>query len=407
MSGLFLFLKKIQKMNYTLFDDKWRNHLLPLTYTRPVSELRLGILTIREKWEKYLNSEIASWKTEEYLSIKYPQIKSETGAFLNGHCCPTPLLAEQVKSLDINQGLRLGDFIIAFKSSVSNISLSEAEEKIDWTEPTKKPFCLQKPWEIFTENANELAADFRLLTAGRKSCPIPSTVNTISPENIFIEERAELNYATINAEKGPVYIGKNAEIMEGSLVRGPFALCDHSVINMGAKIYGATTIGPHSKVGGEINNAVIQGYSNKGHDGFLGNSVLGEWCNLGADTNTSNLKNDYTEVKLWDYPTSRFQKTGLQFCGLIMGDHSKCGINTMFNSGTVIGVACNIHGTGYPRNFVPSFSNGGPQGYAVHPLKMVLATAQKVMDRRKVEFSKADQNILESIFEQTKLSGKY
>lgn len=390
-------------MNYTLFDDKWRNHLLPLTYTRPVSELRLGILSIREKWEKYLNIEISSWKTEDYLSEKYPLKKFEDTIFLNGHCCPTPSLGQQVQLLKDAQGLRFGKLIIAFKPSINYFS----ETDIEWTEAAEEPFCLQKPWEIFTHNASELDADFRILTADRKSYPIPSTVNTISPENIFIEEGAILNYATINAEKGPVYIGKNTEVMEGSLIRGPLALCNHSVINMGAKIYGATTIGPHSKVGGEINNAVIQGYSNKGHDGFLGNSVLGEWCNLGADTNTSNLKNDYTEVKLWDYPTGRFQKTGQQFCGLIMGDHSKCGINTMFNSGTVIGVACNIHGTGYPRNFVPSFSNGGPQGYTVHPLKMVLTTAQKVMDRRNVELSKADQNILESIFEQTNPSGKY
>ena len=407
MSGLFLFLEKTKKMTYTLFDDKWRNHLLPLTYTRPVSELRIGILTIREKWEKYLDIQISSWKTEEYLSEKYSFNESKSGIFLNGHCCPNPKLAQQVKTLEEAQGIRFGEILIAFKLSTENISFSKAEGKIEWFEPVEKPFILQKPWEIFTQNGIEIEKDFRLLTSGRKSLPVSTTVNAIAPENIFIEEGAVLNYATINAEKGPVYIGKNSEIMEGSLIRGPLALCDHSVINMGAKIYGATTIGPQSKVGGEINNVVIQGYSNKGHDGFLGNSVLGEWCNLGADTNTSNLKNDYTEVKLWDYPTGRFQKTGLQFCGLIMGDHSKCGINTMFNSGTVIGVACNIHGTGYPRNFVPSFSNGGPQGFVLLPLKMVITTAQKVMNRRNTELSETDRKILEAIFEQTKQYRKY
>ncbi len=245
-----------------------------------------------------------------------------------------------------------------------------------------------------------------MLTGGRKSAPVPSSVNVIAPENIFIEKGARLNFVTINAEKGVVYIGKDTEIMEGSLIRGPLALCDHSTINMGAKIYGATTIGPHSKVGGEINNVIIQGYSNKGHDGFLGNSVLGEWCNLGAGTNNSNLKNDYTEVKLWDYPTGRFQKTGLQFCGLIMGDYSKCGINTMFNTGTVVGVACNIHGSGYPRNFIPSFSNGGPQGFVSNPLKTVFATAQKVMERRGVELQEADRQILASVFDLTQSSRK-
>lgn len=389
-------------MNYTLFDDKWRNNLLPLTFTRPVSELRLGILTIREKWEKRLNLEISSWKTEDYLSIKYPLTEGNNSIFINGHCCPTYELAQQVKLLNEAHGIRCGEILIAFKFSDKINSFAEVEEKIKWTEVVEAPFCLKNPWEIFTQNARELVSDFNLLTARRKSCEIPSSVNAICPENIFIEEGAILNYAIINAEKGPVYIGSHTEIMEGSLIRGPLALCDHSVINMGAKIYGATTIGPYSKVGGEINNVVIQGFSNKGHDGFLGNSVIGEWCNLGADTNTSNLKNDYTEVKLWNYTSGRFQKTGQQFCGLIMGDHSKCGINTMFNSGTVVGVACNIHGTGYPRNFVPSFSNGGPQGFALHPLKMVLTTAQKVMDRRKVELLKADQFILESIFEQTK-----
>ena len=257
-------------------------------------------------------------------------------------------------------------------------------------------------WDIFSKNGEAIQEDFNLITKDRKSQPIPEMVVAFHSENIFIEEGAKLPYCSLNATNGPIYIGKDSEIMEGSVIRGPFALCEHATVKLATKIYGATTIGPHSKVGGEVNNSVIFGYSNKGHDGFLGNSVLGEWCNLGADTNNSNLKNNYAEVRLWDYQTEGFAKTGLQFCGLMMGDHSKCGINTMFNTGTVVGVSANIFGSGFPRNFVPSFSWGGSKGFVTYLTKKAFEVSKVVMSRREIEFTEDDKAILEHIFEETK-----
>ena len=227
-------------------------------------------------------------------------------------------------------------------------------------------------------------------------------MNVISPENIFIEEGAKLEFVTLNASTGPIYIGKNAEIMEGSVIRGPFALCEEAQVKLASKVYGATTVGPYCRIGGEVNNSVLFGYSNKGHEGFLGNSVLGEWCNIGADSNNSNLKNNYEEVKLWSYETEGFEKTGLQFCGLMMGDHSKCGINTMFNTGTVVGVSTNIFGSGFPRNFVPSFSWGGASGFTTYITKKAFETARIAMARRHVDFDEQEAKILEHVFEETK-----
>jgi UDP-N-acetylglucosamine diphosphorylase/glucosamine-1-phosphate N-acetyltransferase len=243
--------------------------------------------------------------------------------------------------------------------------------------------------------------DFHLLTGGRKSAPISDTNQLLGLENIFAEEGAKIECAIINATQGPVYIGRNAEIMEGSVIRGPFALCDHAVVSMGSRIYGATTVGPYSKVGGEIVQSVILGYSSKAHDGFLGHSVVGQWCNLGAGTNVSNLKNSYDKVKVWSYPENKFIRTGLQFCGLIMGDHSKTGICTMINTGTVIGVGCNLYGSGFPRQFVPSFSEGGAHGYEIHPLKKVFSTAEKAMIRRNRVLTDEDQRILTVVFDRS------
>jgi UDP-N-acetylglucosamine diphosphorylase/glucosamine-1-phosphate N-acetyltransferase len=261
---------------------------------------------------------------------------------------------------------------------------------------------IENTWDIFSKNDAAIREDFELITEGRHSQSIPKSVNVISPENIFIEEGAKLEFVTLNASTGPIYIGKNAEIMEGSVIRGPFALCESGRVKLATKVYGATTVGPHSVIGGEVNNSVLFGYSNKGHDGFLGNSVLGEWCNIGADSNNSNLKNNYEEVRLWSYETEGFAKTGLQFCGLMMGDHSKCGINTMFNTGTVVGVSTNIFGSGFPRNFVPSFSWGGSAGFTTYLTSKAFQTAKIVMARRNVEFSEQDAKILEHVFEETK-----
>ncbi len=386
-------------MNYILFDGPSRNNLLPFTFTRPVADIRVGILTIREKWESYLDTTTTT-VTEDYLSEKFPMVEMEENIMINASYLPNLQLVEMIKGLKDNQAIFKGEDVIAFYAI-------EGQENIDFdtydgTDFNGDSIKIENTWDIFSKNGDAIQEDFSLLTKGKISQPIPASNNVIAAENIFIEEGAKLEFTTLNASSGPIYIGKNAEIMEGSVVRGPLALCENATIKLSAKIYGPTTVGPHSKVGGEVNNSVIFGYSNKGHDGFLGNSVLGEWCNLGADTNNSNLKNNYAEVRLWDYQTEGFAKTGLQFCGLMMGDHSKCGINTMFNTGTVVGVSANIFGSGFPRNFVPSFSWGGNSGFTTYLTKKAFEVAKVVMDRRGIVFSEKDQAILEHVFEETK-----
>lgn len=386
-------------MNYILFDGPARNNLLPFTYTRPVADIRIGILTIREKWEFVLGGTITSI-TEDYLSDKYPMVEMDVNIMINASYLPTESLVQQVKALKENQAIFNGDNLVAF------YTVNEQEDiDFDTYEAilhNDTALCIEHTWDIFSKNDAAIIEDYNLLTKDRESQKIPDSVNVIAPEHIFIEVGAKIEFATLNASKGPIYIGKDAEIMEGSIIRGPFALCNNATVKLGAKVYGPTTVGPHSKIGGEVNNSVIFGYTNKGHDGFLGNAVLGEWCNLGADTNNSNLKNNYAEVRLWDYQTEGFAKTGLQFCGLMMGDHSKCGINTMFNTGTVIGVSANIFGSGFPRNFVPSFSWGGSAGFKTYTTNKAFEVATKAMERRDIEFTKQDQAILEEVFEQTK-----
>lgn len=386
-------------MNYILFDGPFRNNLLPFTYTRPVADIRIGILTIREKWELLLGYTTTTI-TEDYLSDKYPMVEMDENIMINASFLPNVELAEMIKSLEENQAIFNDEDVIAFFTKDTQEAIDfDTYEAIEYNEDVVK---IENTWDIFSKNGIAIQDDFDLLTKDKKSQPIPASVNTINASQIFIEEGAKLEFVTLNATNGPIYIGKDAEVMEGSIIRGPFALCDHATVKMGAKIYGPTTVGPHSKVGGEINNSVIFGYSNKGHDGFLGNSVLGEWCNLGADTNNSNLKNNYAEVRLWNYETENFAKTGLQFCGLMMGDHSKCGINTMFNTGTVVGVSANIFGSGFPRNFVPSFSWGGSSGFTTYLTKKAFEVAEVVMSRRDVELTDADKAILEHVFEETK-----
>lgn len=386
-------------MNYILFDGTVRNALLPFTFTRPVADIRVGILTIREKWEKYLGYTTTTI-TEEYLMDKYPMVEMEENIMINASFLPNEVLVEMVEGLEENQAIFYGDEVIAFYTKDTQEEVDfDSYEVIEYTEDLLR---IEHPWDIFQKNDAAIREDFELLTEGRVSQPIPASVNVIAPENIFIEEGAKLEFVTLNASTGPIYIGKNSEIMENSVIRGPFALCEEAQVKLATKVYGATTVGPHSRIGGEVNNSVLFGYSNKGHDGFLGNSVLGEWCNIGADTNNSNLKNNYEEVKLWSYEKEGFVRTGLQFCGLMMGDHSKCGINTMFNTGTVVGVSANIFGSGFPRNFVPSFSWGGASGFTTYVTKKAFETAKIVMSRRHVEFSEQDAAILEHVFEETK-----
>lgn len=389
-------------MNYILFDDKSWNNLLPLTFTRPVCEIRTGILTIKEKWEKYLNAKM-SYITQEYLQEKYKLNIEAENILINGSVIPTVDLLSIVKNLNINEVLVKNNKIIAVKIEKQDVESFDYNEidKYNTREYTDELIEIIWSWDIFSTNGENIISDFELLTKGRKSAKISSTNNLLNAENIFIEEGAKLEFTTLNATAGPIYIGKNAEVMENSVIRGPFALGENSVVKLAAKIYGPTTVGPFSKVGGEINNSVIFGYSSKAHDGYLGNSVIGEWCNLGADTNNSNLKNNYAEVRLWNYETERFKKTGLQFCGLIMGDHSKCAINTMFNTGTVVGVNTNIFGDGFPRNFIPSFSWGGARGFTVYGIKKAFEVAELVMARREKELNKIEKDILEEIFERT------
>ena len=386
-------------MNYILFDGPARNALLPFTFTRPVADILIGIMTIRQKWERYLGSTITTL-TEEYLSAKYPMVELEENVMINASFLPNDVLAEMVSNLEPNQAIFKGEEVIAFFTN-------DSQEEVDFDnyeiiEYNEDCLVVMNTWDIFSKNDAAIREDFEFLTEDRKSQPIPQSVNVIAPENVFIEEGARLEFVTLNASTGPIYIGKDTLIMEGSLIRGPFALCEGAVVKMGAKVYGATTVGTYSKIGGEINNSVLFGYSNKGHEGFLGNSVLGEWCNIGADSNNSNLKNNYDEVRLWSYETEGFAKTGLQFCGLMMGDHSKCGINTMFNTGTVVGVSSNIFGSDFPRNFVPSFSWGGAAGFTIYVTKKAFETAKLVMGRRNIEFDEKEAAILEHVFEETK-----
>ncbi|RBN48944.1 GlmU family protein [Flavobacterium psychrolimnae] len=386
-------------MNYILFDGPSRNALLPFTFTRPVADILIGIMTIRQKWEMHLGSTTTTL-TEEYLSEKYPMVELEENVMINASFLPNAILVEMVSNLEPNQAIFRGDEVIAFYTTEEQEAVDfDSYEIIEYTDDC---LTVQNTWDIFSKNDAAIREDFEILTEDRRSQPIPKSVNVIAPENIFIEEGAKLEFVTLNASTGPIYIGKDSEIMEGSVIRGPFALCENASVKMASKIYGATTVGPFSRIGGEVNNSVLFGYSNKGHDGFLGNSVLGEWCNIGADSNNSNLKNNYEEVKLWSYETEGFAKTGLQFCGLMMGDHSKCGINTMFNTGTVVGVSANIFGSGFPRNFVPSFSWGGASGFTTYITKKAFETARLVMSRRNVEFDEREAAILEHIFEETK-----
>ncbi|MCR5453943.1 MAG: GlmU family protein [Bacteroidales bacterium] len=391
-------------MNLILSDDiENRMDLLPLTFTRPAGDLRVGILTIQDKWQKISGSQ-TSLLGDPYLRFKYTPIIEDDNYVVDSRLLPTSELLAEVSSLQKGEGITADDYLIAARLDADDSILFYNDRKS--LNLNTKSYAqisrINNTWDIFTLNEQEIERDFKMITAGRKSAELSETNRCLQRERIFVEEGAKAEFSIINPAGGYVYLGKDSEVMENAVIHGSLALCEHSCIKIGAKIYGATTMGPHTKCGGEVNNSVIWGYSNKGHDGFLGNSVLGQWCNLGADTNNSNLKNNYAEVKLWSYANHRFVKTGLQFCGLIMGDHSKSSINTMFNTGTVIGVSCNIFGTGFPRNYVPSFSWGGADsGYEQYPLKNALTTAQIMMARRDIALDDVETAILTHVFDET------
>ncbi len=389
-------------MNIIFFEDK-RSQFLPLAYTKPIAKIRIGILTIEDKWRKYFQEQniqiTTSYITEDYLSTKFPLIEKDENIFINSRFLPNDRLADFViNNLIADEAIMYNDSLVASKCTMEQFKTESYYIK-DYNESFIS-IELKKITDIFSKNDLAIEQDFELITKGRKSTLISST-NTILGDNIFIEQGAKVEASVLNSSTGPIYIGANTEIMEGSLVRGPFALYEGGVLKMGTKIYGATTVGRSSKVGGEVNNCVIQDYSNKGHDGFLGNSIIGEWCNLGADTNTSNLKNNYGEVKLWSYKDHNLKNTGLQFCGLIMGDHSKCGINTMFNTGTIVGVSANVFDSGFPNKFIPSYSWGGANGFDECKLDKMFEVAERVMGRRDIELTNNDRAILTAIFEIT------
>ncbi len=376
-----------------IFVDPQPVLLYPFTLTRPGSEIRVGILTIREKWLHYLKCNCC-WLTENYLQVKYPFTPTGQDVYINGLLIPDDLLIRAIEQLNEGQKLVSKQRWLACRPGQQTLSASVLD-KLEPVEYNRPITLIEHLWQIFLLNDTELRKDFHRLTAGRKT----SADNRWSHHtDLFVEEGARIADCFINTSTGPVYVGRQAEIMEGCMIRGPVALCEGSVLKMGAKVYGATTLGPYAKAGGELNNVVIFGFSNKAHDGFLGNTVIGEWCNLGADTNNSNLKNNYGTVKVWSYLHGRMISSGLQFCGLFMGDHSKCGINTMFNTGTVVGVSANIFGADYPPRFIPSFSWGGATQLKRYRLEEALQAAAAMYERRNQPFTPADQSILTSIY---------
>ena len=383
-------------MQLVFSDAQYWEDFLPLTFTRPIAEMRCGILTFSERWQKILATTEVSWFTEMYLQQKFREPEKKESLFLVPNFLPTETVIQQIKELKQGEALVYEDELVAAKINMEGFSLHQIEKMTDIKEEL---IFYKKPTDLFTYNKEAIDFDFELLTKGKISQELSSTNGFLgNKEDLFIEEGAEIEFSTINTKAGKIYIGKNAEVMEGCNLRGPIVLCEGSKFNLGAKIYGATTIGPHSKVGGEVSNIIIFGYSNKGHDGFVGNSVIGEWCNLGADTNSSNLKNNYGNVKLWNYRTKDFQDTGLQFAGLIMGDHSKTAINTQLNTGTVIGVASNIFKEGFPPNLIENFSWGGFKDDERFKLDKAYEVAEKVMARRKLPLTDGDKAILKHIF---------
>lgn len=385
-------------MSILLFDGPERNHLLPFTYLRPVALLRIGIDRMQDKWEAALDSDCGVY-TQGYLQTKYPPVFSDSNTFINASFVPNSSLVESIQSLNMGQQLIKEGAVIAYKTAEQQTPTDLATyDKIEFD---GEVLHLKGVTDLFLHNAAVLTQDFERITQQRKSAPISSTNRVIAPENIFLEEGAKVECAILNATEGPIYIGENAEVMEGSMLRGSIALCENAVVKMGTKIYGGTTIGPFAKVGGELNNVLLFGFSNKGHDGFLGNAVIGEWCNIGAATDASNLKNNYGKLRLWNYEQERFAKTDLQFCGLMMGDFSRCSIHSTFNTATVVGICANLFGSGFPRAFLPSFSYGGAQGLKTYAFDKALEANAAMMERRGQLLTEIDTAILAEVFEQS------
>lgn len=386
-------------MRIILFEDDQRDEFLPFVYTRPVGALRIGILTIAEKWQRWLSPHV-SHAAPSYLNSLFTVPSDGPGYLINARLIPTKPVVDQIMSLGAGEVLHYGSILLAGRYvNEEHFSTHHPDRH---HEALTVPFLLNRASDLFSRNGEALQLDFDLLTGGRSSHEADSSFRLVGPPNrLFVEQGAVISEAVINVKDGPVYLAAHAEVMEGALIRGPFSLGEHAQVKMGAKVYGPTTIGPYCKVGGEVSNSVLLGYSNKGHDGFLGNSVIGEWCNLGADSNTSNLKNNYSSVKTWNFRAGEYRDSGLTFCGLLMGDHSRSGINTMFNTGTVTGVAANVFGSGFPPKFIPSFSWGGAEGMEEYRLNEALSSAERMMARRNIPLTEEMRLILTEVFRMT------
>ena len=385
-----------KSLNFILFDGKERNQLLPFTYTRPVAEIRIGIDTLKQKWEYFLGQQ-CSFLTQDYLDSKFPSKFGEINIFINPTYIPSVAVAKVILSLKKNQVLTFKGAAVAY--CTSNTTLPEDLNGLDQIECSEELTHIKASTDLFIYNSKVLKEDFNRITKGRTSEVIEESNRVVNSSQIFVESGAKVSCSILNANDGPIYIGANAEIMEGSILRGSIAVCENATVKMGAKIYGGTTIGPSSKVGGELSNALFLGYSNKGHDGFIGNAVIGEWCNIGAASDASNLKNNYSKIRVWNYETQNFSKTELQFCGLLMGDFSRCGIHSMFNTATVVGINSNVFGTGFPRTFIPSFSFGGAHGFQTHAFAKAIESNNAMMERRGKSLSDQDIEILQHVFD--------
>lgn len=390
-------------MKIVLFDTpEIYENLLPLSYTRPVAAFRVGIVTIAEKWQHFLPGDYCYYP-KDYLREKFTCVCDENDClFIAGNRLPDAECAAEAAALSQGCALRDNWGIWAFRGSKEDFDALPADAGSESATISRR---INYVFDIFLNNAREIKADFDWLTDGKKSAAPSELTSIIGNQKLedgrpalFIEPGAVVDAAVINLKDGPVYIGANAHVMEGSVLRGPLAVCNNAKIRMGAKIYSSSTFGPYCKVGGEVDNSVLFGYSNKAHDGYLGNAVIGEWCNIGAGTNCSNLKNDYSKIRIWNYATQSFMRTDLQFCGLIMGDHSKAGVNCMFNTATVVGVGVNFHGAGFPRQFIPSFQNGSPTGFSDVSIDTFMNIAQRVMSRRDIELTDVDRRIFDQIY---------
>lgn len=397
-------------MNIILFDDEYRDDLLPLVFTRPVGHLTIGADTISDKWADMLGGQV-SFITQDYLSDKFETIIKSDNYLINGSVIPDEQLCKLIQDLEVNEALLQGDDMIAARMGEEQFDKLLSDQDIDPLDgldiSDQEIIRIRHTWDLVKYNPQVIRQDFDRKTKGRTGETIPAGTHVIgNVKDIFIEDGAEVYASCLNTTDGPIYIAKDTLIMEGSLLKGPLTIGEGSMVKMGAKIYGGTSIGQKCKAGGEIGKSLIYNYSNKGHEGYLGNSVIGEWCNLGADTNVSNLKNNYDEVKLWNYGEESFVKTGEQFLGTIMGDHSKCGISTMFNTGTVVGVCANIFGAGYQPNLIASFSWGGKGSMKTYQINKAFETMTAVLERRAEQLTDTDRELYMHIFKESEANRK-